>query len=106
MPLNYDFTYLFDEHSSKITEGEPTYRDLLPWYAPYGAAIARYERRLRRPLTLDEGQALLHALESRRPPAAPRFIRCQECGAWIDQGPLVDRAADSRAICENCDIPF
>lgn len=108
MPLDYDFTYRYDEESSKITEGEPTYRDVLPWHASHAleTAVLRYERRLKRPLTPDEGQVLMYALGVRHAFATPRFVRCRDCGEWIDQGRLGDRPDQPLTTCENCDIPF
>lgn len=109
MPLDFDFTYLADEEGSRHYQAEPSYLDLAQrWLLSdeLMATIERYERRLGRKLTPDEGQVLVqqkHGVDG--PSCHPRFTRCPECGAWVDRGPLQWRAAQG-GMCECQEIPF
>jgi hypothetical protein len=70
-------------------------------------AVVRYERKLGRKLTTNEGWVLIHAYGEEDPQdTGPRFTICADCGGWVDNGKLWQRGLVHREKCDWCDVPF
>ncbi len=109
MPIDYEITDRVDEYFATNREEEPELLAVMP--RPVSdkvmAIVLRYERKLGRKLKADEGQVLVHeALVSDPNNVPPRFMKCDICGGWIDNGPLHQREWMAAGYCDFCTIPF
>jgi hypothetical protein len=107
----FDPSYRVDDYFSAEDQAlqDPSYLEAVAWCSQKTfLAITRYERRLARKVSANEGQMLMRHLHAPDPQGTlPRFFRCCECGGWGDRGKLKDRRTwETRPLCDGCGIPF